>query len=293
MRSVRTSQACNFQDMWKWKSARPIISRNASYAPENHLILELIFLYMSHMIFIVLKKKNSTTHLLLTNPTAVCLNGSWLEVYYTTSVSSVSLSQSVVFNSWTDINSVTSSAIALTKQTFRRTSVTMIGTPISFSVDFLVSPKVTCYAETLATLFTFIWPLSSMNSLVHPQISCLLETFATLFTFIWLLSSMNSFMHPQISCLLKTLATLFTFIRPLSSMNSFMHPQICCLSKTLATLFTLVWPQNALWRHTGDVNWDLSRLCCYAPADTKPIQRFTSKLPNRTLLTILVCVTKL
>ena len=57
--------------------------RNETYENknENHLILQLIFNYMSHMILIVLKKKNFTTHLLLTNPTAVCLNGSWLEVY--------------------------------------------------------------------------------------------------------------------------------------------------------------------------------------------------------------------
>ena len=33
MRSVRTSHACNFQDMWKWKSARPTHSWKAGYAP--------------------------------------------------------------------------------------------------------------------------------------------------------------------------------------------------------------------------------------------------------------------
>ena len=132
--------------------------RNETYENknENHLILQLIFIYMSHMILIMLKKKNSTTHLLLTNPTAVCLNGSWLEVYYTSSVSRVSLSQLVVCNSWTDISSLKSSAIALTKQTFRRTSVTVTCTPPCFSVDFFVSPKVIGAAKTLATLFTFI-----------------------------------------------------------------------------------------------------------------------------------------
>ena len=167
---------------------------------------------MSHMILIMLKKKNSTTHLLLTNPTAVCLNGSWLEVYNTSSVSRVSLSQLVVCNSWTDISSLKSSAIALTKQTFRRTSVTVTCTPPCFSVDFFVSPKVIGAAKTLATLFTFIWLLSSMTSFMHPQISCSLKTLTTMFTFKRPLSSMNSFMHPQSSCMFEVLATLFTFI---------------------------------------------------------------------------------
>ena len=35
VRSVRTSHECNFQDMWKRKSARPTTSRKAGYAPES------------------------------------------------------------------------------------------------------------------------------------------------------------------------------------------------------------------------------------------------------------------
>ena len=35
LKSLRAqSQACNFQDMWKWKSARPTTSRKAGYAPD-------------------------------------------------------------------------------------------------------------------------------------------------------------------------------------------------------------------------------------------------------------------
>ena len=35
MRSVHTSHAFNFQDMWKWKSARSTTSQKAIYVPEN------------------------------------------------------------------------------------------------------------------------------------------------------------------------------------------------------------------------------------------------------------------
>ena len=35
LKSLRAqSYACNFQDMWKWKSARPTTSRKAGYAPD-------------------------------------------------------------------------------------------------------------------------------------------------------------------------------------------------------------------------------------------------------------------
>ena len=33
VRSARTSHACNFQDMWKSKSATPTTSRKAGYTP--------------------------------------------------------------------------------------------------------------------------------------------------------------------------------------------------------------------------------------------------------------------
>ena len=39
MRSVRTSHACNFQDLCKWKSARPTTSRKAGYAPDFYIIV--------------------------------------------------------------------------------------------------------------------------------------------------------------------------------------------------------------------------------------------------------------
>ena len=33
VKSVRTSYACNSQDMWKWKSARPTTNRKTGYTP--------------------------------------------------------------------------------------------------------------------------------------------------------------------------------------------------------------------------------------------------------------------
>ena len=38
VRSVCVNQACNVQDMWKWKSARPTTSRKAGYAPASYWI---------------------------------------------------------------------------------------------------------------------------------------------------------------------------------------------------------------------------------------------------------------
>ena len=45
MRTVRTSHECNFQDMWKWKSARPTTSRKAGYAPGNLSCTDPLSLY--------------------------------------------------------------------------------------------------------------------------------------------------------------------------------------------------------------------------------------------------------
>ena len=39
MRSVRSSHACNFQDMCKCKSARPTTVRKAGYAPDFYIIV--------------------------------------------------------------------------------------------------------------------------------------------------------------------------------------------------------------------------------------------------------------
>ena len=38
VRSVRSSHACNSQDMWKWKSVKPTTSPKAGYAPVNYKI---------------------------------------------------------------------------------------------------------------------------------------------------------------------------------------------------------------------------------------------------------------
>ena len=43
MRSVRTSHAFSFQDMWKWNSARSSTSRKAGYALGSKIIEKLIF----------------------------------------------------------------------------------------------------------------------------------------------------------------------------------------------------------------------------------------------------------
>ena len=43
MRPVRTSHACNFQDMWKWKTARPRTSQKAGYAPAKCDFAKLFF----------------------------------------------------------------------------------------------------------------------------------------------------------------------------------------------------------------------------------------------------------
>ena len=41
VRSLRTSHACNFQDMSKNKSARPTTSRKAGYSPEDGVFTEV------------------------------------------------------------------------------------------------------------------------------------------------------------------------------------------------------------------------------------------------------------
>ena len=38
VRSVRTRHACNFQDMWKRKAARPTNTRQAGYAPVRCMV---------------------------------------------------------------------------------------------------------------------------------------------------------------------------------------------------------------------------------------------------------------
>ena len=47
LRSVRTSHACNFQDMRKWNSGRPTTSRKAGYVPGSKMIEKVIFNQLS------------------------------------------------------------------------------------------------------------------------------------------------------------------------------------------------------------------------------------------------------
>ena len=82
---------------------------------------------MDHMIFIMLKKKTLTTHLLLTNPTAVFLNNDRSCIGYT-SVSGFSLCLVVLCKAYgpdcPDINVFTSCSLPFTGfQSFGKTFV--------------------------------------------------------------------------------------------------------------------------------------------------------------------------
>ena len=59
VRSLRTSHAYNFQDMYKWKSARPTTSRKAGYAPELYT-LSLEFTSLENVSILVFQLLNLT-----------------------------------------------------------------------------------------------------------------------------------------------------------------------------------------------------------------------------------------
>ena len=106
------------------------------------------------MTFIMLKKKNFTVHLLLTNPAAVFLNDICLRNFHIT-VSIFSTRKRAVGNSW---HYITSCSLNLTLQTIKKTFVT---------VDFIVPPKSTWMMKILVTLLTFkgfslVWNLSCL-----------------------------------------------------------------------------------------------------------------------------------
>ena len=50
VKSVRTSHACNFQDMWKRKSARPTTNRKAGYAPGHEIYANFFKNYLAAVI---------------------------------------------------------------------------------------------------------------------------------------------------------------------------------------------------------------------------------------------------
>ena len=154
------------------------------------------------MTFIMLKKKNFTVHLLLTNPAAVFLNDICLRNFHIT-VSIFSTRKRAVGNSW---HYITSCSLNLTLQTIKNTFVT---------VDFIVPPKSTWMMKILVTLLTFIRLFSGVKPFMSLQNSCCTQTPATLFTFNWLFPSVNTFMRLQAYIMTKT----FFFL-----VNSFMPP---------------------------------------------------------------------
>ena len=127
---------------------------------------------MGHMIFIMLKKKSLTTHLLLTNPTAVFLNNDRSCIGYT-SVSGFSLCLLVLCRACCpDINVFTSCSLPFTG--FQ-----------SFGLG-----------QTFDFLGKFMRPFLSVESFMTSQVYRLVKTLATLFTFVRLFTSVNSFMSP-------------------------------------------------------------------------------------------------
>ena len=122
------------------------------------LTLRIIVTNMGHMIFIMLKKKSLTTHLLLTNPTAVFLNNDRSCIGYT-SVSGFSLCLLVLCKAYgPNINVLT-----------------------SFSLPFTGFQS---FGQTFVFLGKFKWPFLSVESFMTRQVSCLVKTLATLFTFV-------------------------------------------------------------------------------------------------------------
>ena len=121
---------------------------------------------MGHMTFIMLKKKSLTTHLLLTNPTAVFLNNDRSRICYTI-VSGFSLCLLVLCKACgSDINVFTSCSLPITGfQSFGKTFI-FLGkfTGRFLSVVSFMTPQASCLAKTLATMFTFIWLFASVNS---------------------------------------------------------------------------------------------------------------------------------
>ena len=106
------------------------------------LTLRIIVTNMGHMIFIMLKKKSLTNHLLLTNPTAVFLNNDRSCISYT-SVSGFSQCLLVLCKTCgPDISAFTSCSLPFTGfQTF---------------------------GQTFVFLGKFKWPFLSVNSFVNP-----------------------------------------------------------------------------------------------------------------------------
>ena len=137
---------------------------------KRFLAERIIFTNTGHVIFIMLKKKSLTTHLLLTNPTAVFLNDDRLCFGYTIVSGFSQCLLDLCKACGPDINVFTSCSLPFT----------------GFQ----------SFGQTFVFLGKFKWPFLSVESFMTPQVSCLVKTLATLFTFIRLFPSVNSFMSP-------------------------------------------------------------------------------------------------
>ncbi len=63
-------------------------------------------------------------------------------------------------------------------------------------------------SETLSTLITRVWHLSSVNFHVFIKVSFMSQTLSTLITRVWFLSSMNMHVFTKVSFMSETLPTL-------------------------------------------------------------------------------------
>ena len=150
----------------------------------------IFFTYTFHMVFIMLKKNSLTTHLLLTNPTAVFLRSGWLWRSFTTASNSFAFyriaeggfmmnirlmrSKPLLFVSCSFLASWTFEWILVPLQWWRR---------LSLSVDPFVCSQVPYLVKTFATLFTLMRLFSGVGSVMHSEVPFCTETLATLFTF--------------------------------------------------------------------------------------------------------------
>lgn len=112
--------------------------------------------------------------------------------------------------------------------------------PVMFAgVNFLT--------ESLSTILTFKWALSSVYSDVLWKSSALCKTFMTVFTFIRFHPCVNTRMSADIIFLIKTFVTLATLKWPLTSMGSLMHHQNLWPTETFIALIAFKRPLACVW----------------------------------------------
>lgn len=106
----------------------------------------------------------------------------------------------------------------------------------------LVRTKLAGLCESLVTVVTLVWFLSSMKTHMLVQLTGLFEGPATLGTAIGLLSCVKSHMLLQLACLLKGFVTDFTRERPFVSVCTEVLIQVTGLLEALVALRAFVWP---------------------------------------------------